>query len=199
MRPVPTTTIALRRRAVLADLVPGEKVRDIALVLAAAGFVGALAQVTIPLPFTPVPITGQTLGVLLAGAALGWRRAAASLALYLVAGFAGLPWFQGHSGGWQGASTGYLFGFLLAAVVSGALAERGGDRTLLRSVGTMLAGEACIYAVGVPWLALSAHVGLGEALSLGFVPFVGVDGIKLAIAAGLLPATWRLAGGRSAA
>jgi biotin transport system substrate-specific component len=179
---------------VLADLVPGVVVRDIALVLAGAGFVGALAQISIPLSFTPVPITGQTLGVLVAGCALGWWRAAASMALYLFAGLAGLPWFIHHTSGWQGPSTGYLVGFILAAGVCGRLAERGDDRRIWRAVPVMIVGEVLIYLIGVPWLAVDLHVGLGKALSLGFNPFVGGEAIKAALAAGLLPGAWRLAG-----
>ncbi len=92
-----SVAIARPRTLVLADLLPGTLLRDVLLVVGGAGFVGALAQISIPLHFTPVPITGQTLGVLLAGAALGWRRAAASMALYAIAGVAGVPWFAGHT------------------------------------------------------------------------------------------------------
>jgi biotin transport system substrate-specific component len=164
-------------------------------VLGSAGLVGALAQVVIHLSFTPVPITGQTLGVLLVGCALGWRRAAAAMIVYLGAGFIGLPWFQSQTSGWQGASTGYLFGFLLASVVCGVYAERGADRSVFGSVPTMLVGEVCVYAVGVPWLAIALHVGLAKAIVLGFTPFVIGDAIKLALAAGLLPATWHFTSG----
>src|SRR5580704_2400352 len=150
----------LRRPApvVLADLIPGAVVRDILLVAGAAGFVGALAQISIHLSFTPVPITGQTLGVLLAGTALGWRRGAAAMALYAVAGIAGVPWFAGRSSGWAGASFGYIIGFLLAATLCGLLAERRADRSVLRSLPAMLAGEVVIYAAGLTWLALYAHL-----------------------------------------
>jgi biotin transport system substrate-specific component len=189
----------LRRPApvVLADLIPGAVVRDILLVAGAAGFVGALAQISIHLSFTPVPITGQTLGVLLAGTALGWRRGAAAMALYAVAGIAGVPWFAGHSSGWAGASFGYIIGFLLAATLCGLLAERRADRSVLRSLPAMLAGEVVIYAAGLTWLALYAHLGPAATISEGLTPFVAGDAIKAAIAAGLLPAAWRLAGRRA--
>ena len=146
-----------------------------------------------------MPVTGQTLGVLVAGCALGARRSLAALLVYVALGFAGLPWFVDHSAGWQGPSTGYLFGFVLASAVCGFLAQRGADRTLARSVATMLVGEICIYLVGVAWLAVDLHVGAGEALSLGFTPFIAGDAAKLAIAAGVLPGAWWLAGrgGRS--
>jgi biotin transport system substrate-specific component len=190
------STITVRRPAVLADLIPGARLRDVALVVGAAGFVGVLAQIVIHLSFTPVPITGQTLGVLVAGTSLGWRRAAASMALYLAVGSAGLPWFQSGTSGWQGASEGYLFGFMLAAIVCGAYAGRGSDRSIFGSIPTMLVGEVCIYVVGVPWLAIDLHVGLAKAIALGFTPFVIGDAIKLGLAAGLLPTAWRFAKGK---
>jgi biotin transport system substrate-specific component len=184
-----------RDRLVLADLVPGDRVRDLLLVVGAAGLVGLLAQVSIKLSFTPVPITGQTLGVLLAGTALGWRRAAAALALYAGAGVVGLPWFAHHSSGWGGASFGYILGFVLAAGACGFLAERGGDRKVWRALPTMVVGEVLIYAAGLTWLALYLHVGPAKTISLGLTPFVAGDAIKAGIAAGLLPLAWRLTGG----
>lgn len=190
--------VALPRRKplVLADLAPGTIARDVLLVVGAAGFVGLLAQVSIPLPFTPVPVTGQTLGVLLCGTALGWRRGAAAMALYALAGVAGVPWFADHSSGYVGASFGYVVGFLLCAALCGYLAERGADRTVLRSVPAMAAGEVVMYAVGVTWLAVSLHVGPGRAIALGLTPFLVGDAIKASLAAVLLPGAWKLAGGR---
>jgi biotin transport system substrate-specific component len=184
-----------RRRGVLADLVPGDSralVRDATLVLASAAFVGVLAQIVVHLPFTPIPVTGQTLGVVLAGCALGWRRAGISMALYLLIGLAGVPWFAGHTSGWQNADGGYLIGFIAAATVCGYLAERGWDRSILGSVPIMIVGELVLYAIAVPWLAAAVHVGFAKALSLGFRPFIVGDAVKLALAAGLLPASWRL-------
>jgi biotin transport system substrate-specific component len=187
------------RGSVLADLISVGRsrvsplARDAALVVGAAALVGALAQISISLSFTPVPITGQTLGVLLAGTALGWRRGAAAMALYGLAGVAGVPWFADHGHGYAGASFGYIVGFFFAAAICGYLAERGADRSILGSVPAMLAGEVMIYLFGVTWLAFDLHVGAGEALSLGFTPFVIGDAIKAAIAAGLLPAAWALA------
>ncbi|HUA31354.1 MAG TPA: biotin transporter BioY [Streptosporangiaceae bacterium] len=181
---------------VLADLLPGTVVRDILLVAGAAGFVGALAQISIHLSFTPVPVTGQTLGVLVACTALGWRRAAAAMTLYAVAGLAGVPWFAGHTSGYVGASFGYILGYILAAIVCGRLAERGADRSVLRSLPAMLIAEIALYAVGLTWLALYAHLGPAATLAEGLTPFIAGDAIKAAIAAGLLPAAWRLAGRR---
>jgi len=183
-----------RRAEVLADLVPRTTVAsDVVLVLAAATFVGGLAQLSLRLPFTPVPVTGQTLGVLVAGTALGWRRAAAALGLYAVAGLAGVPWFAGHSSGFVGVDFGYILGFVLAAGVAGWLAARRADRSVRHCLPAMVAADLTIYLVGVPWLALWLHVGLVRALILGFVPFVVGDAIKVALASGLLPAAWRLA------
>jgi biotin transport system substrate-specific component len=187
-------TLRRPRPLVLADLLPGTLVRDVALVVGAACFVGLLAQISLHLSFTPVPITGQTLGVLLAGTALGWRRAAAAMALYAVAGVAGVPWFAGHTSGYASASFGYVLGFFLAATLCGYLAERGADRSVLKSVPAMLAGEVVIYAVGMTWLALDLHLGASATIADGLTPFLIGDAVKAAIAAGLLPAAWALVG-----
>jgi biotin transport system substrate-specific component len=199
---VSSVAIARPRPLVLGDLIAASRgrvaqaVRDVLLVVGAAGFVGALAQISIHLSFTPVPITGQTLGVLLAGTALGWRRAAAAMALYAVAGVAGLPWFAGHTSGYAGASFGYIVGFFFAATACGYLAQRGADRSVLKSLPAMLVGEVLIYAFGLTWLALDLHWGAAATLKAGFTPFVAGDAIKAAIAAGLLPTAWRLVGRR---
>src|SRR3954451_216915 len=116
-------------RRVLADVVPGGAVRDVVLVAGSAAFVGLAAQIAVPLPFTPVPLSGQTFAVLLSVAALGPARGALGMLLYAVAGIAGLPWFAGHQSGWAVPSLGYVLGFVLAAVVVGALARRGAART----------------------------------------------------------------------
>ena len=181
------------RTLVLTDLLPGTLLRDVLLVVGGAGFVGALAQIAVPLHFTPVPITGQTLGVLLAGAALGWRRAAASMALYAIVGVAGVPWFAGHASGYVGASFGYIVGFFFAATVCGYLAGRGADRSVVRAVPAMLVGEVIIYAFGLTWLALDLHLGAAATLRDGFTPFLAGDAIKVVLAAALLPAAWKLA------
>jgi biotin transport system substrate-specific component len=184
------------RRLVLADLLPGALLRDVTLVVGAAAFVGLLAQVTIHLSLTPVPITGQTLGVLLAGTALGARRGAAAMIVYGLLGVIGVPWFAGHASGYVGATFGYIVGFVVCATACGLLAERGADRSILRSLPAMVIGEVVLYAVGVVWLGFSLHVGAGKAISLGLTPFVIGDSIKVAIAALLLPGTWKLVGER---
>lgn len=179
-------------RPVLADLVPGALVRDAVLVAGGAALTGAAAQILIPVPGSPVPMTGQTFAALLVGAALGWKRGALSMALYLAVGAAGFGWFQNGSSGLYGASAGYIVGFVLAGALVGALAGRGGDRTPLRTAGTMVLGNLAIYSVGVPWLMASTGMGLSTALEKGVVPFLIGDALKIAVAAALLPGTWAL-------
>lgn len=185
------TSVPIARQpvAVLGDVVAGTRLRDLALVVGGAAAVGVAAQLSVPLPFTPVPLTGQTFAVLVVGAALGWRRAASAMALYLLAGVAGMPWFSGGSSGAVGASLGYIVGFVPAAAVVGRLAGAQADRTPLRTVGMMMAGSA----VGVPWLATSVHVGTSKAIAPGLTPFLVGDVIKAALAAALLPGAWRVA------
>ena len=187
--------------AVLADLLPAAtasraRVRDAALVLGGAALTGVAAQIAVPVPGSPVPVTGQTFAALLVGASLGAGRGLLSLALYALAGLAGMPWFAGGASGAGGATFGYILGMLLAATVVGALARRGGDRGVLRTAGTMAAGTALIYAVGVPYLALSTGMPFGEAVAVGLVPFLIGDALKAALAMGALPTAWKLAGRR---
>ena len=186
------TQAAVVRPAVLGDLVPGRLVRDIALMVGAAVFVGVAAQVSVPIPGTPVPVSGQTFAVLLAGAALGLNRSAVAMALYALAGALGMPWLAGGESGWHLASFGYVLGFVLAGAAVGALAARGGDRSPLRTVATMTLGTVLIYAVGVPWLMAMTHSGLTTAISMGVRPFLVGDILKVLLAAGLLPGAWRL-------
>ncbi|WP_242579233.1 biotin transporter BioY [Amycolatopsis sp. 195334CR] len=180
------------RRPVLADLIPGALARDLTLVAAGAGFTGLAAQLVIPVPGSPVPMTGQTFAALLVGAALGWQRGGAAMLLYLLVGAAGVPWFNGGTSGMFGASAGYIAGFVLAGALVGALAGRGGDRTPLRTAGTMVLGNLVIYAVGVPWLMAAASMDLGTAFDKGVLPFLIGDALKIVVAAGLLPVTWAL-------
>jgi biotin transport system substrate-specific component len=160
--------------------------------------VAGLAQIEIPLPFTPVPITGQTLGVLLVGSSLGPGLGAVSMLLYLAQGAVGLPFYSGGDSGaellrFSAVTGGYLWGFIVSAIVVGFLAERGWDRSIRSSIGAMFLGELALYVVAIPWLMRALDVPLGEALELGLAPFVVGDAIKLLLAAGLLPAGWRLA------
>ena len=190
------TVITAPRGHVLADLVPGGLVRDLALVAGTAAFVGLSAQVAIPLPFTPVPISLQTFAVLLSAAALGPARATSAMLLYLGAGMAGVPWFSQQTSGWGFPSFGNIIGFVLAGVLVGALARRGADRSVAGTAATMIAGNLVIYAVGVPYLAVAIGVDLPQAIGLGVLPFLVGDLLKIVLAAGLLPAAWRIAGGR---
>ena len=186
------STEVARPPRVLADLVPGALVRDVALVVGAAALTGLAAQVSIPLPFTPVPISLQTFTVLLSGAALGPIRGGLGMALYLVAGVAGVPWFSEQRSGFDFPSFGYIVGFVLAAVLVGWLARRGMDRSVPGTIAIMVAGNLVIYALGVSWLAASLGVDLPRALELGAWPFLIGDALKIALAAGLLPAAWWL-------
>ncbi|MEE1802582.1 biotin transporter BioY [Streptomyces sp. NPDC101062] len=191
-----TAAAAPRTGAVLADLLPASRTRDIALVLGGAALTGLAAQIAVPVPGSPVPVTGQTFAALLVGTALGARRGFLSLAVYTLVGMAGMPWFSAGSSGPGGASFGYVLGMLLAATVVGALARRGGDRSVLRTAGTMVIGSAVIYAVGVPYLALSTGMSLSAAVAAGLVPFLLGDALKAALAMGALPAAWKLLGNK---
>jgi biotin transport system substrate-specific component len=193
-----TAQVASRPR-VLADLVPGALVRDVVLVVGAAVLTGIAAQILIKLPFTPVPITLQTFTVLMAGAALGPFRGGLSMVLYVLVGMAGVPWFSEQRSGWEFASFGYLIGFIVAATAVGALARRGADRTVPGAVLLMVLGNLLIYAIGVAWLANWLRVDLPTALEFGAWPFVVGDALKIALAAGLLPAAWKLVGDRPSA
>ena len=167
--------------------------RDLLLVVFGGLFVAAFAQIVIPLPFTPVPLTGQTFAVLLVGAALGSRRGAASLGLYTLAGAFGLPFFAAGKSGLAyivGPTLGYLIGFVLAAWVVGLLAERGLERSIHTSILPFLAGTVIIYVCGAGWLAVL--FGAQKALALGVLPFLVGDAIKLALAGVALPAAWKL-------
>ena len=168
--------------------------RELLLITAGVLLLAALAQVEILLPFTPVPITGQTFGVLLIGAAYGARRGAATMIAYIIAGGLGLPFFSGGGSGMRiltGATAGYLAGFVVAAYVIGLLCERGLERSMRTSLIPFVAGTLIIYACGVAWLSVVVG-GFGKALTLGLLPFLPGDAIKLIAAALALPAAWRL-------
>lgn len=171
-----------------------EWIRSLLLIAAGSLLLAGLAQIEILLPFTPVPITGQTFGVLIVGAALGSRRGAASILLYISEGAMGLPFFAGGTSGLgvlTGATAGYLAGFIVAAYTIGLLAERGLDRSIGTSLLPFVAGTLVIYIFGAAWLAVMLN-SVSKALALGVVPFLIGDAIKLVLASLALPAAWRL-------
>lgn len=173
--------------------VPGW-LRDTLLVCLFSGGVAACAQISVPLPFTPVPVTGQTLAVLFTGAVLGWRRGLLALALYLAEGSLGLPVFAGGAAGLArlfGPTGGYLLAYPPAAALTGLLAERGWDRRPAGAALMMLPGNLLIFAMGVAWLAPFVG-GPGPAVVKGLLPFLPGDLIKIGLAAILLPGGWAL-------
>lgn len=170
---------------------------DLSLILLGSLLVAITAQVSVPLPFSPVPITGQTLAVLLVGMALGSRRGALAMLAYLAEGVAGLPVFAEARAGLAtllGPTGGYLAGFVVAAWAVGALAERGFDRSLWKTLLAMFIGNGIIYAVGLGWLV--RFTGAAGVLEAGLYPFLVGDVIKAVVAALLLPGAWRLLGER---
>lgn len=188
-----SSAVARSVNLVLADLVPGSLVRDTALVVGGAGLTGLAAQVSIHTSITPVPFTLQTLAVLLTGAALGSVRGMLSMALYVLAGSLGVPWFADHAHGWAGnPSFGYVLGFILAAGVVGELARRGNDRSVLSSVGLMVIGDALLLSVGTIWLSSDLHVSAVKAIDLGVTPFLVGEAIKIAVVALALPTAWKV-------
>lgn len=187
-----TAAAGARPGEVLADLLPASRVRDVALVLGGAALTGLAAQISVPVPGSPVPVTGQTFAALLVGTSLGARRGVSALVLYAVAGLAGVPWFAGGASGIS-VSFGYILGMILASAAVGALARRGADRTVWRTAGAMLIGEAIVYAVGVPYLAYAADLPFSTAIAVGLTPFLIGDAVKALLAMGLLPTTWKFA------
>ena len=180
-------------------VLPRSGVISVILVLAAAAITALAAQVRIPLPFTPVPITGQTFAVLLTGAALGWKLGAAGQLLYVAVGALGAPVFTDGSGGLEvisGATGGYLIGFIFAAALVGRLAEGRQDRTFPTMFTAFILGSAVIYIFGVTGLMAATGWPLAEAVEKGVVPFLLGDIIKAAAAGLLLPGAWRLLGDR---
>jgi biotin transport system substrate-specific component len=170
---------------------------DLVLIGLGAGLIAGSAQISIALPFTPVPITGQTFAVLLVGASLGTVRGGTSALLYVLLGIAGAPVYAHGAQGWAvitGASGGYLVSYPFAAALTGWLAERHWDRRFSSAVGAMLTGNVLIYLFGLPWLAVVLGTGLEKTLELGLYPFVPGDTFKLYLAAALLPAAWRTVG-----
>ena len=178
----------------------GMRVRHLALIAVGALLIMLSARVTIPLPFTPVPITGQTFGVLLVSGALGFRRGVVSIALYVLLAVAGVPVFSEGKSGLSvilGATGGYIVGFLVAGALVGRLAELGWDRRIVGALGAMAIGNVVIYLIGVPWLMVVAHYDLATGIANGLTPFLIGDGIKLILAAAAFPVAWWAVGRRA--
>ena len=175
-------------------------------ILAVLGSLLVAASAQIQIPLWPVPVTGQTFAVLIIGMAYGWRLGSITLALYLFEGAIGLPVFSKFSGGWAvltGTTGGYLLGFVVAAGVIGWLAERGWDRRIATTAAAMLIGNVIIYVLGLAWLtnffagvgaqyvaSTGAATAFGAAILSGMLPFLLGDGLKLALAAVIMPLAW---------
>lgn len=168
-------------------------INNIALALLGSIFIALTAQVALPLPFSPVPITGQTFGVLVSGIVLGAKRGALSAVFYIVEGAIGLPVFAGLKGGvvhLLGPTGGYILGFVPAAYIAGYLAEKGWDRSIIRSILGMSIANAIIYGLGL--FMLSFYIGYARLLELGFYPYIAGDLLKIALAALSIPLVWKV-------
>lgn len=185
----------------VADLLrPGDRrygqLYDATLIVSSSLLIGLCAQIAIWLPFSPVPVTGQTFAVLMLGALLGARRGSLAVAAYIIEGCAGLPVFASARAGLSillGPTGGYLVGFIAAAYITGSLAERGWDRRAASTILAMVLGNVAIYACGLIWL--SCLTGLSKTVLVGgLYPFIPGDLLKIALAAVLLPSGWRLLG-----
>ena len=168
---------------------------DIGLIIAGSVLIALSAQLSFQIG--PVPITGQTFGVLVVGALLGWQRGGAAVITYLLEGGMGLPVFAGGAAGWPtfaGPTGGYLVGFVPAAALVGWLAQLGWDRRFITTVFAMILGNLVIYLFGVPWLRAVLAVGWEQAFAFGLTPFIAGDLIKVVAAAVALPLGWRLLG-----
>lgn len=187
-----TAPAAPARRLVLADVLPGARVRDAVLVLFGALFTGAMAQIVVPMQ--PVPITGQTLAVGLVGATLGLRRGVLSMLLYVALGLVLPVYAEGNSGVetlW-GATGGYFLGFVLATGVIGWLAERGADRKVARAFLAFVVAQALVFVPGVIVLQAVTGMSWADAIHGGFTVFIVGGLVKAAIGGALLPGAWRL-------
>jgi len=184
------------RPLVLADLVPDVSARNAVLVALGVLFTALLAQLSVPVLGSPVPITGQTLAVVLTAAALGPIRGSLVQVFYIVSALVGLPFYSEGAHGVDvvfGATGGYLLAFPISAWICGKLAESRYDRTPQTALPAFLVGSLVVFAIGVPWLAISADISLAKAIDLGFVPFIPGGILKAALAAGLLPTAWAFA------
>ena len=170
---------------------------DSLMVLSGSALLAIASQIAVYLPFSPIPVTAQTLAVLMIGAVLGSKRGTLAILAYLAEGAAGLPVFAGGLSGVAvmfGPTAGYLPGFIAAAYLTGFCAERGWDRNIIKTAAMMAMGAAAIHLGGFAWLSL--YLGAGEALRFGMYPFIYGDILKIVIASLLLPTGWKLIGKR---
>jgi biotin transport system substrate-specific component len=185
---------ALPRHAVLADAIPGARVRDAVLIVGGALMTALFAQISIEVPPSPVPITGQTLAVGLVGATLGARRGASSLGLYALLGLF-LPFYADGDSGWHviwGASGGYIIGFIFAAGFIGWMAEHGADRNVVLAFVAFVGGQLIIFAFGLVGLKIAVDESWGWTIHNGFTIFIVGGLVKAAIGAAVLPSAWGL-------
>jgi biotin transport system substrate-specific component len=185
---------ALPRHAVLADAIPGARVRDAVLIVGGALMTALFAQISIDVPPSPVPITGQTLAVGLVGATLGSKRGATSLALYALLGLF-LPFYADGESGWDvvwGASGGYIIGFIFAAGAIGWFAEHGADRNVVLAFVAFVIGQAIIFAFGLVGLKIAVGESWSWTIHNGFTIFIFGGLVKAAIGAAILPSAWGL-------
>lgn len=188
-------------RPVLADRLPRGLLRDIALIGGLVALTAVSARVAIPVPGSPVPVTGQTFAVLLGAAAVGPLRGTLAQALYISLGIVGAPVYASGAHGYRvvvGATGGYLVGFLLASLLVGFAARSGYDRRPAGVVAAFLLGSALIYVPGGLWLAHYAHLSLDATLREGVVPYLPGDVLKALVAAVVLPVAWKVVRGRDA-
>jgi biotin transport system substrate-specific component len=200
---VPATEKGLTIADFLVPIRVGERtsprLRDALLVVAGAVFIFLTAKISVAIPGNPIPYTMQNFGVLVVGGSLGLRRGGLAALMYVLLGVVGLPFFAEGKGGVDvilGARGGYLIGFVVAGAVVGRLAELGWDRRIGGAIGATALGTAVIYAIGVPWLAVTTGLSLIDAIELGLLPFIAVDIVKLLAAAAVFPAAWWLVGRR---
>lgn len=171
--------------------------REVLLVISGSLFIALMAQIRIPLPFTPVPITGQTLAILLIGATFGSKRGAITTLLYLLEGGLGLPFFAGGAAGmihFMGPTGGYLVGFVLSAFLTGYLCEKGIDKKLKTAIPFFMITQLPIFFCGVLWMSLLLKLNFTTALQLGFLPFIPGEIIKALLAGSILPTCWKALG-----
>lgn len=190
-----SNTLTIGRPTLIDVVVRRSLATDVVAVLGAAALTGVLAQVAVPL--WPVPITGQTLAVLLAGGMLGAVRGSLAMVAYAVLGIIGVPWFSDASGGWSvlaGPTGGYIIGFIFAAALTGWLAQLRWDRKFLKGLLAFGVGSAVVFLVGLPWLAVSLSLTFEQTLQSGLYPFIIGGLVKAAIAAGTMSLFWKVGG-----